>query len=123
MPGGRRNWGVGTYPLKTIFPVEFMHKNCTIDRGHQTLLICKEKNYSFTVSKWRPFENFRFTSLRNTPKFEEPLSQKSFWQNLAEISRLSKETNIWNKIVKIFLKGDFIGKTNFAVRDQYANLC
>ena len=30
-------------PLKTTFPVEFMHTNCTIDRGHKTLLICEEK--------------------------------------------------------------------------------
>ncbi len=68
-----------TPPLKTIFPVEFLHTNCTIDRGHKTLLICEEKKIKyFTVSKWRPFENFRFTSLRNTPKFEEPLSQTSF---------------------------------------------
>ncbi len=32
-------------------------------------------------------------------------------------------TNIWNKIVKMLLWSDFIGKTNFAVRLQYVNLC
>ena len=42
--GGGRG-GVSTFPpLKNIFPVEFMHKNCTIDKGHQTLLIFEEKN-------------------------------------------------------------------------------
>ncbi len=50
-------------PLKTIFPVESMHTNYTIDRGYKTLLICEEKKIKcFTASKWRPFENFRFAS-------------------------------------------------------------
>ncbi len=63
-PRGAPTVGVPTYlpPLKTIFPVEFMHTNCTI--------------YHFKMAAI--FENFRFVSLRNTPKFEEPLSQKSF---------------------------------------------
>ncbi len=38
-----RGGGVPTYPLKTIFPAECMHTNCTIDRGHKTKLICEEK--------------------------------------------------------------------------------
>ena len=77
--GGGWGVGVGTYPLlKTIFLAEFMHKICTINRGHQTLLICEEKQIEmFCRSKWRPFENFHFASLRNTQKCEEPLSQKS----------------------------------------------
>ncbi len=32
--------GVGTYP--SLF-LEFLHNDCIIDRGHQTLLICGEK--------------------------------------------------------------------------------
>ncbi len=67
-------------PSKNFFPSRIMHTNCTIARGHKTLRIYKDKKVKcYTVSKWRPFENFCFASLRNTPKFEEPLSQKSFW--------------------------------------------
>ena len=46
-----------------------LHKNCTIDRDDQTLLICEGKKQKqkqnkqtnkkrFTVSEWRPVENF-----------------------------------------------------------------
>ncbi len=41
-------------------------------------------------------------------------------RNLAQISILSLETHIRNKIVKMLFWGDFIGKTNFAVL-IYAN--
>ncbi len=37
--------GLGTYSLpKTLFPVEYLHTNYTIDRDHQTLLISEKKN-------------------------------------------------------------------------------
>ncbi len=74
--------GVGTYsPLKTIFTVEFMHKICTIDRGHQSLLICEEKKLKcFTVSKWQSFENFRFASLY--PKIWRTTFPKEFFDEI-----------------------------------------
>ena len=31
--------GVGTYPFKNLFPLDFLHKNYTIDRGHLLVLI------------------------------------------------------------------------------------
>ena len=66
--------GVGTYPpLKNPLPFRMFPQICTIDRGHQTLLICEGKK--ITVSKWRPFENFHFALMRNTMKFGEPLSR------------------------------------------------
>ena len=66
--------GGGTF----LPPVEFMHTNCTIDKGHKILLICEEEG----KKKVLPFQNGGhlkiFASRHNTPKFEEPLSQKSF---------------------------------------------
>ena len=62
-------------------------ENCTIDRGHQILLICEGKKMKmFTVSKWRPFENFHFALLRNAMKLGEPPSRlfHEIWQKVAD---------------------------------------
>ena len=83
-PVGAQGGGVGRYlpPLKTIFPVEFMHKKTQIAPMIEVIKICKSTKKKrikcFTISKWRPFENVRFTSLDNTLNFEGPLSRKSF---------------------------------------------
>ena len=33
-------------PSKNPFHLEFLHKNCTIGKGHETLLICEENKFS-----------------------------------------------------------------------------
>ena len=100
----------GRYPSKNILPIKLMHKNCTTDRGHQTLIICEKKN---------PFQSgghLKIFALAISKNLKNHFPKRVFWRNFAHISRLSIETNIWNKIVTILLWGDFIGKSNFAVR-------
>ncbi len=77
--------GEGGYPpippLKTVFPVEPLI---------EVIIPNFSAKKKITVSKWRPFENFRFESLSNNPKFEEPLSQKSFFNKNNKNNKITK---------------------------------
>ncbi len=78
--------GEGPYPLKTIFPLKFIQKNYTIDRGHQTLLISEEKKfYRFKlVAIWK----FSLRIIAQYPKIWRTTFTKDFfdkiWLTLAD---------------------------------------
>ena len=76
---------------RTIFPVEFSDKNCTIDRVRQIMIIC-DKNWEKNVK----FQNGgHFTDFSNHEN----------WKKVAD-----HHLHEWNKYLRCLLLRDFTGK-------------
>ena len=80
---------LGTPPKKTIFPVEFSDKNCTIDRVRQIMHICEKKKfkklYRFKMAAILPIFISRDCAIPQNLKNRFP--EGIFEQKLAQISR------------------------------------
>ena len=71
---------------QTTFPVEFLDKNCTIDRVHQTMIIREKSWKQCSVSKWQPFYWFSFCVIAQYHKY---------WKNTFPKANFNK---IWLKV-------------------------
>ena len=123
----------GTPLKKTTFPPKFCNEICTIyvwtiknhNSAKKKKKIIKKKKKNNVV----PFQNggqitdFYSASFRFWPKFEKPLSQRNFFNEIW--LKVGKHEYIY--IIEITLKkNDSVlkwGQNNFLILHNYANLC
>ncbi len=94
---------------QTIFPVEFLHKNCTIDKGHQTLLICEKfKKKTFYRFKMEAMWKFLFRVIGQYHKIWRTTFPKEYFDEI----KIKKERNHFDDFSKLKRKTVVIIKTH-----------